>query len=70
VGPVRVDLGVRPRLVQELPVVTEFVTEEGERELVRLQTLRTYDPLAAEDVGIIGRILGRLTLHLSIGEAF
>jgi outer membrane protein insertion porin family len=68
VGPIRVDLGINPRRPEELPVLTEFVDAEGERRLVRLSTLRRYDAL--EDTRGLARILGRLTLHLSIGEAF
>jgi outer membrane protein assembly factor BamA len=69
VGPIRVDLGIRPLLVEELPVITEIVDDEGVRRLVRLETPRRYDPL--EDVrGFFGQVLGRLVLHLSIGEAF
>lgn len=69
VGPVRVDLGIRPLVVETLPVVTEYVDAEGLRRLVRLDMPRRYDPL--EDTrGFLGQVLGRLVLHLSIGEAF
>jgi outer membrane protein assembly factor BamA len=68
VGPIRVDIGFRPRHVQELPVFTEFIDEEGHRRLVRLDELRVYDPLAER--GGLGRLLRRLTLHLAIGEAY
>jgi outer membrane protein insertion porin family len=68
VGPIRIDLGVRPRLVQELPVVTE-VRGDGERRLVRLDTRRRYDPVV-DSRSFLGRTLNRLTLHLSIGEAY
>jgi outer membrane protein assembly factor BamA len=71
-GPIRIDLGIQGRPTAELPVVTETETEVTngviQRELVRLETLRRYDPL--EDRGFVGRMLGRLTLHFSIGEAF
>jgi hypothetical protein len=71
-GPIRIDVGYRPRLVRNLPVVTESETAPAngviERELVQLEERRRFDPL--EDQGTLGRILGRLTLHLSIGEAF
>ncbi len=71
-GPIRIDLGIQGRERANLPVVTE--TPEGdngeiaERELVVLETLRRHDPLAER--GRLGRILGRFTLHFSIGEAF
>jgi outer membrane protein insertion porin family len=69
VGPVRVDLGVRPGVVEDLPVVTEVTDADGTRRLVRLDTRKRYDPL--EDAkGFLGQALGRLVLHLSIGEAF
>ncbi|MBW3553561.1 MAG: BamA/TamA family outer membrane protein [Gemmatimonadetes bacterium] len=69
VGPIRMDLGVRPFLVEELPVVTEIVDDAGVRRLVRLDSRRRYDPLS-ESSGFLDQVLGRLVLHLSIGEAF
>jgi outer membrane protein assembly factor BamA len=69
VGPIRVDLGIRPTITERLPVVTEEVDADGNRRLVRLQELRDYDPLA-DAGGFIRQVLTRLTLHLSIGEAF
>lgn len=69
VGPVRVDLGIRPLLREELPVVTEHVDERGLRRIVRLETPLDYDPLE-ESANILDQVLGRLVLHLSIGEAF
>jgi outer membrane protein insertion porin family len=69
VGPIRVDLGIRPTLVEELPVVTEFIDEAGVRQLITLETPRRYDPLE-DSGGTIRQVLNRLTLHLSIGEAF
>jgi hypothetical protein len=69
IGPVRVDLGIRPRLVEDLPVITQIRTEDGELQLVRLdQTLR-YDPVGS-DGGFFRRLFSRLQRHLSIGEAF
>jgi hypothetical protein len=69
VGPIRVDLGIRPLLVEELDVITEVVGDDGVRRLVRLGTPRRYNPL--EDAsGFLDQVLGRLVLHLSIGEAF
>jgi outer membrane protein assembly factor BamA len=69
VGPIRLDLGIRPRLVEQLQVVTELVDENGERRLVRLDTPRRYDPLD-DSGGFLRQVLSRLVLHLSIGEAF
>jgi outer membrane protein assembly factor BamA len=69
VGPIRVDLGFRPRTVEELPVVTEVVAEDGQPRIIRLETPRRWDPL--EDAsGFFGQLMGRLRLHVSIGQAF
>jgi outer membrane protein insertion porin family len=68
VGPIRVDVGVRPRLREELRVVTEIRDEDGVARLVALETPRMYDPL--EGGGFLRQVLGRLMIHLSIGEAY
>lgn len=62
VGPIRVDLGFNPKLTENLAVVTNTKVN-GEDKLVALQTPRTYTS---------GRntFLGRLVLHLSIGQAY
>jgi outer membrane protein assembly factor BamA len=71
VGPIRVDLGVRPGITRDWPVITEHVDEDGVRTLVRLDTPRRWDPIeAAQPRGFLGRVLAHLTLHLAIGEAF
>ena len=77
VGPVRVDVGYRPRLPEALPVITEEVMADGTRRLVNLSgregcgapgaVCREYD---VRETGGFRKILDRLTLHLSIGEAF
>lgn len=69
IGPVRVDLGIRPTLVEELPVVTSIEDEEGRSQLVQLERTKRYDPLEGSS-GTLGQILSRLQIHLSIGEAF
>ena len=69
VGPVRLDLGLRPTLVERLPVVTQVTTEDGETRLVRLDTQRRYDPTEARG-GFLRQVVERLTLHLAIGPAF
>lgn len=69
VGPIRADLGVRPVLLERLPVVTEYVDDAGVRRLIRLDTPREYDPLAGSKT-FLDQVLGRLVLHFSIGEAF
>jgi outer membrane protein assembly factor BamA len=68
IGPVRIDLGVRPTGAEELPVVTEIVAATGERRIVQLDTPKLFNPL--EGRSGIGKLLSRLTLHFSIGQAF
>jgi outer membrane protein insertion porin family len=67
-GPIRLDIGIRPGLREELAVVTEIIDEDGVRQLVRLDIPRFYDPV--EGGGFLTQVLGRMRLHLSIGEAF
>ncbi|HEX6535472.1 MAG TPA: BamA/TamA family outer membrane protein [Gemmatimonadaceae bacterium] len=69
VGPIRVDLGIKPTLVERLHVVTELVNPDSTRSIVELTKTKNFDPL--EDTGSgLRKILSRLTLHLSIGQAF
>jgi outer membrane protein insertion porin family len=80
VGPVRVDVGFRPKLTELLPVFTQLdVDTTGTRRLIDLtnnqgcsksfnQGCRVF-PLRESSSGI-RRVLDRITLHLSIGEAF
>ena len=70
VGPIRVDLGVKPRLAENLPIVTEIVDDDGVRRIVPLQQKKAYDPLEDIDNKWWRQVLDRLTLHLSIGQAF
>ena len=61
IGHIRVDVGYRPRTEEELTVISEELGG-GNRRLVRLDQQRRI---------VIGeKFLDRLTLHLSIGEAF
>jgi hypothetical protein len=78
VGPVRVDIGIRPKLTESLPVFTQ-VDSAGTRRLVDLTgaqdcakatTLGCRVFPLRESASGIRRILDRITLHLSIGEAF
>jgi outer membrane protein assembly factor BamA len=62
VGPIRIDIGINPKLSESLGVVTEDIVN-GERKIVALHTTRTYG-------GENKTILSRLTLHFSIGQAF
>jgi len=62
VGPIRIDLGYNPRLIENLPVVTnDFVN--GVPKLVALQQQRTWTDGK-------NTFLGHLVLHLSIGQAY
>ena len=60
VGPIRVDVGYRPTSTETLKVVTA-TDAEGDRAIVQLDTPRRYAR---------NKFTERLTLHLSIGEAF
>jgi outer membrane protein insertion porin family/translocation and assembly module TamA len=62
VGPIRIDFGYNPRLLEALPVVTNEVVN-GQQKLVALETPRNY---------AYGKntFLGHLVLHLSIGQAY
>jgi outer membrane protein assembly factor BamA len=68
VGPIRIDLGIRPSLTESLTVITEVVEPDGSHRLVQLPTSRNYNPV--EGSSGISKILNRLALHLSIGQAF
>ncbi len=71
VGPVRLDLGIRPRVVEVLPVITQVTAPDGSFQLVTLKALRRYNQAeATAGGGTLGQILSRLTLHLAIGPAF
>jgi outer membrane protein insertion porin family/translocation and assembly module TamA len=80
VGPIRVDLGFRPTLRESLPVITEMTDSLGVRRLVDLSApngcrngntvgCRVY-PSLTEKQSFLTRLTNRLTLHLSIGQAF
>jgi outer membrane protein insertion porin family/translocation and assembly module TamA len=61
VGPIRVDLGINPVRYEDLQVITEEGTGTARR-LVQLNTKRRYSTGNG--------FLSRLTLHMSIGEAY
>jgi outer membrane protein insertion porin family/translocation and assembly module TamA len=69
VGPVRLDLGIRPRLVEDLPVVTQVTNADGSVQLVTLNTTRKYNPNDSSG-GFFRQVLSRLRLHLAIGPPF
>jgi outer membrane protein insertion porin family/translocation and assembly module TamA len=62
VGPIRIDIGINPKLSEALNVVTENIVN-GERTIVALRTPRTYG-------ADVNTILSRLVLHFSVGQAF
>ena len=68
VGPIRVDLGLNPSLSEELPVITQVQGADGQLRIIQLEDRWKYNPTGGAS-GITG-ILRRLTLHLSIGEAY
>lgn len=69
-GVIRVDLGVRPTLVERLPVITQTPVDSlGRPQIIRLEQQFTYDPLEGSKSGL-RQIVNRLQLHLSIGQAF
>ncbi len=70
VGPIRVDLGYNPRAREQLSVITELDPRDASWNasrtsgLFEIRNTRSFNP--ATGTGIFNR----LTLHLSIGEAF
>jgi len=67
VGPIRIDLGINPKVSEELPVATEVI-EDGQRRVVPLDVSRKYSPSGGHHG--LAVLLSRLTLHLSIGQAY
>jgi outer membrane protein insertion porin family len=62
VGPIRFDIGINPKMTEDLAVVTE-IRENGQRKIVPLLTPRRWS--------VSGKtLLDRLTLHFSIGQAY
>ena len=68
VGPIRIDLGLNPSRADDLPVVTQVVGPDGQLHIVQLKDDWKYNPTKGAS-GITGMVR-RLTLHLSIGEAY
>jgi outer membrane protein insertion porin family/translocation and assembly module TamA len=68
VGPIRVDVGLNPSKTDSLPVITEEIGADSVRRLVQLRQQRAYNPVTGANA--FTRFFQRLTLHLSIGEAF
>jgi outer membrane protein assembly factor BamA len=78
VGPIRVDLGIRPRLQETLPVITQLTDAAGRNTLVDLTSALACGSgggagcrrFPQENVSGLRGAVRRLVLHLSIGEAF
>jgi outer membrane protein assembly factor BamA len=68
VGPIRIDLGLNPTLPEDLPVITQVTGADGQLRILQLNDKWRYNPTKGA-AGITG-VLRRLTLHLSIGEAY
>jgi outer membrane protein assembly factor BamA len=68
VGPIRVDIGLNPTLSEDLPVITQVQDADGRFRIVQLRDQWRYNPTGGAS-GVTG-LLRRLTLHLSIGEAY
>ncbi len=69
IGPVRIDLGLRPNMTEDAPVVTQVMGADSTLHLVQLQTAKRYNPLDGSS-GFLRTITNRLQLHLAIGEAW
>ncbi|MDQ6886407.1 MAG: BamA/TamA family outer membrane protein [Gemmatimonadota bacterium] len=67
-GVIRADLGIRPSLVENRSVITETIDASGAHRIVQLPGIKHYDPL--KGASGIRQVLDRLTLHLSLGQAF
>jgi len=68
VGPIRVDMGFNPSRSEKLAVVSE-IEKNGKRVIIPLETPRQYSPTGSSSGGF-HNVLNRLTLHLSIGQAW
>ncbi|HEX6559628.1 MAG TPA: BamA/TamA family outer membrane protein [Longimicrobiales bacterium] len=69
IGPVRIDLGLRPNRAQDLPVMTQVRDVNGNLSLVELNTPKRFDPPEGRS-GFLSGITSRLQLHIYIGEAY
>jgi outer membrane protein assembly factor BamA len=68
VGPIRIDVGLNPTMAEDLPVITQIEGSDGQLRIIQLRDTWKYAPTRGAN-GITG-VLRRLTLHLSIGEAY
>jgi outer membrane protein assembly factor BamA len=68
VGPIRIDLGYNPRIVEHLPVLTTVTDSAGRRQLVALDKEREH--ISGGTASGFWSIFNRMVLHLSIGQAY
>jgi outer membrane protein insertion porin family len=68
VGAIRVDVGYNPSRAEDLAVVTE-ITQNGKSQIIPLDIPKRFQEAGIAQGGIKG-MLNRLTLHLSIGQAY
>jgi outer membrane protein assembly factor BamA len=68
IGPVRVDLAMRPARTEDLPVITQVREADGKLRLVQLTTPKHFSP--TEGASGFRGLTSRLQLHLYIGEAY
>jgi outer membrane protein assembly factor BamA len=68
VGPIRMDIGLNPTVPEALSVITQVRGADGELKIVQLRDTWKYNP-SGGSAGITS-FLRRLTIHLSIGEAY
>lgn len=69
IGPVRVDLGWKPKRTEELSVITQAGDSLTNLRLVQLNVPKRYDETEGPN-GFLGKLTSRLQLHLYIGEAY
>jgi outer membrane protein insertion porin family len=70
IGPVRVDLGLRPKRTEDLHVLTEVRDSASNLlRLVELNRTKAYDR-AEGSRGFFGKAFSRMQLHIYIGEAY
>ena len=69
VGPIRVDLGYNPKRTEQLPVLTTIRDAQGVERFVPLRETRAYTSGGTAS-GLLGALLNRMVLHLSIGQAY
>ena len=69
VGPVRVDMGINPRRVEKLAVVTSTRDSTGTPRLVELRN-EQRDYVSGGTATGFWKMFNRVVVHLSIGQAY